>query len=299
MTILCDEAMKIANHVIVNDNPIRIESKFCRGGIERQGEDLVCSQGSSVYLPVTHGLTDCVIEVFPASVPSKSTGSLLICGREYVWAPNSLSSGCVIELTMAEVSTYAVQLIQNAGSGVNGNLDGYDVGFGEEDSGQYEACREINNACGAAMIIRKDDFDRCGRFDSSFFMYYEDTDLSYRVKNLGKRLLYCPKAVVRHVHAGTSIEWSPLFVYFVFRNKMLFILKHYSLKLFLRFFIKHARFTIQHLLSSVELAKKYAMLKALLSVCALTPIYVSRNVRAGRKPLADIDDLFDDPAAGP
>ena len=69
-------------------------------------------------------------------------------------------------------------------------------------------------------------------------MYYEDTDLSFRMKKIGGIIMYCPDAVVRHIHAGSSTEWSPFFTYHVYRNKLFFIRKNFGLKIYIKYFIK-------------------------------------------------------------
>ncbi|MCY3800668.1 MAG: glycosyltransferase family 2 protein [Chloroflexi bacterium] len=51
---------------------------------------------------------------------------------------------------------------------------------------------------GAALVGRKSAFRRLGGFDESFFMYYEDTDLSLRGALAGFKCLYEPEAVVTH-----------------------------------------------------------------------------------------------------
>ena len=69
-------------------------------------------------------------------------------------------------------------------------------------------------------------------------MYYEDTDMSFRLRKLGKKIMFCPTAVVRHVHTGSSKEWSPFFCYQVARNKLLFIYKNISKFKFWIFFVR-------------------------------------------------------------
>ncbi|MFA6383565.1 MAG: glycosyltransferase family 2 protein [Parcubacteria group bacterium] len=51
---------------------------------------------------------------------------------------------------------------------------------------------------GAAMFIRKDIFDRLGGFDEKFFMYFEDSDLCRRARQLGYKVLYFPEFIVKH-----------------------------------------------------------------------------------------------------
>lgn len=43
---------------------------------------------------------------------------------------------------------------------------------------------------GAAMMVRKECFDRLGGFDPSYFMYFEDVDLCYRAKQGGWEVWY-------------------------------------------------------------------------------------------------------------
>ena len=49
-----------------------------------------------------------------------------------------------------------------------------------------------------------------GWFDDDFFLYYEDTDLSWRLRADGWAIRYQPTAVLRHLHSASSTEWSPL-----------------------------------------------------------------------------------------
>lgn len=58
--------------------------------------------------------------------------------------------------------------------------------------------QEVFGACGAAFLIRRAWWERLGGFDASFFMVYEDVDLSYRARLMGGRVWYAADAVVRH-----------------------------------------------------------------------------------------------------
>ena len=55
--------------------------------------------------------------------------------------------------------------------------------------------------CGGAVLLRRRYLDDVGLFDERFFLYYEDTDLSWRGRLRGWRYVYVPGAVVRHHHA--------------------------------------------------------------------------------------------------
>jgi GT2 family glycosyltransferase len=63
---------------------------------------------------------------------------------------------------------------------------------------------EIDWAMGASMLIRRDAFDRAGGFDERFFLYWEDADLCRRLRKMGYRTRYVPRARVRHDGAASS-----------------------------------------------------------------------------------------------
>ncbi len=62
---------------------------------------------------------------------------------------------------------------------------------------------EVECVYGAALMIRKDIFEKLNGFDEKFFLYYEDLDLCRRLKNLNLKIIYYPKAKIEH-KVGTS-----------------------------------------------------------------------------------------------
>ncbi len=127
-----------------------------------------------------------------------------------------------------EVTTGArvVDVINNAGSIVLRDGSGADRGFQEIDTGQYDAPGEVFAACGNGMAMRTAVGREAGWFDDVFFMYYEDTDLSWRLRSRGWAIRYVPSAVLRHVHAASSKEWSPRWIFHVERNRLLMLTKN-------------------------------------------------------------------------
>ena len=80
--------------------------------------------------------------------------------------------------------------------------------------------------CGGSVCFRTEALRQAGVFDDDFFLYYEDTDLSWRLRSLGWRIRYQPAAVARHIHSASSVEWSPLFVFHTDRNRLLMLTKN-------------------------------------------------------------------------
>jgi N-acetylglucosaminyl-diphospho-decaprenol L-rhamnosyltransferase len=79
--------------------------------------------------------------------------------------------------------------------------------------------------CGAAVLMKRSYIEQVGVFDERLFLYYEDTDLSWRGQLAGWRYVYVPEAVVRHRHAASSGEGSPVFRFHTERNRFLVNIK--------------------------------------------------------------------------
>lgn len=170
-------------------------------------------------------------------------------------------------------------LIQNAGSRLVGRFYGQDIGSGELDAGQYDLSHDLEMACGAALLMKKHDFLKIGGFDEKFFMYYEDSDLSLRLKRkLGKRIVFQPKSIVRHIHTGSSKEWSPFFVYYVYRNRLLFILKNFSFVEFTYEYLKDLKNFVRACCIGESKPILWSKFRALLSVASLSIYYIGKRV---------------------
>ena len=77
---------------------------------------------------------------------------------------------------------------------------------------------EVFSACAAAAIYNREDFLRVGGFDESYFAYFEDVDLSFRLRLSGGRCLYVPEAEVLHVGSASSGKTSDFVMYHGHRN---------------------------------------------------------------------------------
>ena len=112
-------------------------------------------------------------------------------------------------------------VINNVGSRLVHGGYGGDRGFLEPDDGQYDEPEEVFAWCGGAVLLSVRYLRDVGTFDDGYFMYYEDTDLSWRGRLAGWRYRYVPESVVRHDHAASSKENSAMFTHFVERNRFL------------------------------------------------------------------------------
>jgi GT2 family glycosyltransferase len=78
----------------------------------------------------------------------------------------------------------------------------FDRGSEEEAEGRYMGEEEIPGTTGAAGLYRREALETAkistGYFDADFFLYREDADLAWRLRNLGWKCLYVPDAVGYH-----------------------------------------------------------------------------------------------------
>ncbi len=124
---------------------------------------------------------------------------------------------------------YAV--LNNAGNVLLADGYGADRGYQQRDRGQFDRSDEVFAWCGAAVLLSRRYLESVGLLEERFFLYYEDTDLSWRGRAQGWRYVYVPEAVVRHEHSASSVEGSRLFAHFVERNRLLMLARNAPLSL--------------------------------------------------------------------
>ncbi|MFA6471830.1 MAG: glycosyltransferase [Candidatus Latescibacterota bacterium] len=71
-----------------------------------------------------------------------------------------------------------------------------------------ESVSEVDAISGSFMMLRKETLDRAGYFDEDFFMYGEDLDLCYRIKQNGWKIYYVPETEIIHFK-GESTKTVP------------------------------------------------------------------------------------------
>ncbi len=69
----------------------------------------------------------------------------------------------------------------------------------------YTAPIAVDYVNGSFMFFRASDFDTVGGFDTNIFLYFEESDICYRLKNLGKKTYFIPSVSYLH-YQGKSID---------------------------------------------------------------------------------------------
>jgi GT2 family glycosyltransferase len=100
-------------------------------------------------------------------------------------------------------------------------------GVGDKDVGQYNRVEEVGHLWGGAMLARREVLQDVGLFDPGYIgWWFEDTDLSVRVKRAGYKILFCPFAKVWHKPHATVEQFSYRKKYLATRNAVRFMKKY-------------------------------------------------------------------------
>ena len=116
---------------------------------------------------------------------------------------------------------------------------GFLIGHGEEDRGQYDATAEMPYITGTALLVKSVVLEKVGLMDEDYFCYFDDFDWGMRAREAGYRLCLAPKAVVRHKGSQTAGFSSPFYMLHMVRSRILFARKHVPLLPFLFAFLPY------------------------------------------------------------
>jgi len=104
----------------------------------------------------------------------------------------------------------------------------YRLGSMDEDRAQFEQPMPILAGCGAAVLYRREAFQRCGGLDADFFAYLDDIDLGLRAQLVGFGGMYVPQAVAYHIGSATlGAVVHPRILEYVTRNQLWILAKDY------------------------------------------------------------------------
>jgi GT2 family glycosyltransferase len=116
------------------------------------------------------------------------------------------------------------QTVNNAGNVLVGDLYGADRALGA-DPASVSTATAVFGFCGGAALLRTAAVTQVGGMAADLFLYYEDTDLSWRLRLAGHEVAYVPGARVRHRHSASSDQGSALFARYNERNRLLVLLR--------------------------------------------------------------------------
>lgn len=102
------------------------------------------------------------------------------------------------------------------------------LGTVEKDKGQYDTVIPVFWATGAALFIRRSDYQEAGGLDGRFFAHMEEIDLCWRLRSRGREIVCIPQSIVYHVGGATLKKENPHKTFLNFRNNLVMLYKNLS-----------------------------------------------------------------------
>lgn len=228
LTLSCIRSVKKSSYksikliVVDNNSNDGIEKGIDQNIIFIQaGENLGYSGGNNVGIKKALEIgSDYIFILNPDTEIEEKTIEVLVGKME---KENTDIGGPKIFFSSSNIIWYAGGIFDSA------NVIGKHRGVDEKDQGQYKG-GETDFVSGAAMMVKKEVFEKVGFFDEDYFLYYEDSDFCLRAKKKGFKVMYIPEAVIYHANAKSTTLGSPLQDYYITRNRMLYAKKHLSLR---------------------------------------------------------------------
>ena len=102
--------------------------------------------------------------------------------------------------------------------------------YGSYDMSEWslDQPRPVDAALGACLVVRRETLEEAGLLDEKYFLYSEEIDLCYRLRELGWVTFWNPHAVVKHFGGQSTKQVAPLMFRQLYESKVLFALKHFG-----------------------------------------------------------------------
>lgn len=92
----------------------------------------------------------------------------------------------------------------------------------------YSTIREVEVIMGACLMVRRATIEQVGFLDEQFFMYSEEVDWCYRIREAGWHLYLLPSAQAIHIGGGSTTPVRIDMFVQLFRSRVLFFRKHHG-----------------------------------------------------------------------
>jgi GT2 family glycosyltransferase len=234
---LADQTLKPSRTIVVDngsgdDSADGVDERFPEVDVVRLGENVGFARANNIAVARAEGC-EWIALVNPDAFPQ----------------PDWLEKLVAAATAQPEYTFFASRLVDaTRPTTLDGTGDLYHVsgwawqrGHGQEigRGNDPPAPDEVFAPCAAAALYSRDAFLEVGGFDESYFCYFEDIDLGFRLRLAGHRCLYVPAAVTYHVGAAVAGRESDFAVYHAHRNLVWTYVKGMPLRLLLLYLPHH------------------------------------------------------------
>jgi len=103
------------------------------------------------------------------------------------------------------------------------SIRNHSIAYCKKDIGQFEEDAMTMYAHGAAMMLPIKVIREIGLMSNTFFLYYEELDWGYRIRQAGYQIYYVHNSLVYHKESITTGALSPLKIYYLNRSRLLYM----------------------------------------------------------------------------
>lgn len=271
-----DGSRKVLNKYQISNDKLQIKSQFQIINLPKNigfaaGNNKGIKQSKGEYIVLLNN--DCTVgknwlkEL--VAVAEKDINVFAVNPKIYLGNTNKIQN--------AGIRIFPNGYAQDRGAIPKNNVQQYEI-----DRGQYDKEEEVFGVTSTASLYRKSILDKIGFLDESFFLYYEDVEISRRAVKFGYKLVYDPNAIAYHRHSTSSVENSPFFIYHSEKGRLLLLLYYFPLLIFLKelfiFGIKaKLRFFIRIFTEPTTTKLNYQYIKVYFVMLFLWPFYMGKR----------------------
>ncbi|CAN7557798.1 glycosyltransferase family 2 protein [Paraburkholderia terricola] len=174
-----------------------------------------------------------------AAACNLAINSLLESQAKYFWLLNNdtiVRNGSLAELVAVAQQSEAIGAVGSrivdlhdvekticAGGGVISRITGRSMHIEN-----FTTRTKLDYLCGASFLIRRDAYEDVGPLSEKYFLYWEDADYSFRLKERNWLISFAEKSVVMHAESNTVGKGSSRFDYFFSRGSVIFLRNHFK-----------------------------------------------------------------------
>lgn len=92
----------------------------------------------------------------------------------------------------------------------------------------HRSIRDVEFLVGAVLLVRREVVEEIGGFDTSFFMFNEEVDFCYRVREAGWRVVFYPDAQFVHLGGASARRDWPRMYREQLRSHLRYLAKHHG-----------------------------------------------------------------------
>ncbi len=224
------EVFVVDNHSV--DNSVRmVREKFPQAKLIANAENTGFSKANNQALALATG--EYVLLLNPDTIVEEATFSTCIafmdahpeagaCGVRLIDGKGNYLPESKRGLPTPEVAFYKIFGLSSLFPRSK-RFGKYHLGYLSKDE-----TNEIEVLSGAFMFMRSSALNKAGFLDEAFFMYGEDIDLSYRIRQAGYSIYYHPETRIIHYRGESTKKSSLNYVFIFYQAMVIFAKKHFS-----------------------------------------------------------------------